>query len=664
MLHVDDLSSDDNADCEDGAAPRNTIGRVPLHWYDEYDHIGYDVAGRKLAKSAGAAARRGDAVDAAIAAADDPRRHARIVYDAYNDREIELTRRDLELVRRIQSGAFPHPEFEAYPDYVDYATHEKEVMPLGAADEPKRRFVPSKWEMMKVHKIVQGIKEGRIVLDRKPPAKPDVYELWADGEEEDIASRKGPMHIPAPRMPLPGHAESYRPPEEYLLNEEELAQWEAADPSERTHDFIPKRFDSLRQVGAYAGLVKERFERCLDLYLCPRAFKRRLNIDPESLVPRLPRPRDLRPFPNSLAQLYVGHAAPVRCLACLEDGQHVASGDDAGVVILWEVATGRVARRFDLSRFGAVARLEANPAHDLLAAAAGSCVVLLDPGTASGDAAELVDALLAAAVDAAKAGGTASGGGFGGGSKAGAATVKWEAPAAGERTAAPGEAGVRAVLRRSGEVGWIAWHRKGDYIASVATTAGAGAVAVTQLSKASTQCPFKRSRGEVQAVRFHPSKPFLFVATKQHVRVYHLAQQALVKKLLTGCKWVSCLDVHPSGDHVLLGSYDRRVAWFDLDLASTPYRTLRYHAKAVRAATFHRGFPLMATASDDGAVHVFHAAVYSDLLRNPLIVPLKILRGHAVAAGGLGVLALAWHPRQPWLFSAGADGSVRLFQDI
>lgn len=34
------------------------------------------------------------------------------------------------------------------------------------------------------------------------------------------------MHIPAPKMPLPGHAESYRPPKEYLLTEEEQKQWE------------------------------------------------------------------------------------------------------------------------------------------------------------------------------------------------------------------------------------------------------------------------------------------------------------------------------------------------------------------------------------------------------------------------------------------------------
>ena len=37
-MHMDDLSSDDE---NDGGG--NRIGRVPLHWYDGLDHIGYDV---------------------------------------------------------------------------------------------------------------------------------------------------------------------------------------------------------------------------------------------------------------------------------------------------------------------------------------------------------------------------------------------------------------------------------------------------------------------------------------------------------------------------------------------------------------------------------------------------------------------------------------------
>lgn len=54
-----------------------------------------------------------------------------------------------------------------------------------------------------------------------------------------------------------------------------------------------------------------------------------------------------------------------------------------------------------------------------------------------------------------------------------------------------------------------------------------------------------------------------------------------------------------------------RLCWFDLDLSSTPYKTLKYHEKAVRSVAYHPKYPLMASASDDGTIHIFHAMVYS-----------------------------------------------------
>lgn len=50
----------------------------------------------------------------------------------------------------------------------------------------------------------------------------------------------------------------------------------------------------------------------------------------------------------------------------------------------------------------------------------------------------------------------------------------------------------------------------------------------------------------------------------------------------------------------------------------------------------------------------------SDLLQNPLLVPVKVLKGHALTRD-LGVLDIVFHPTQPWIFSSGADGTVRLF---
>lgn len=56
--------------------------------------------------------------------------------------------------------------------------------------------------------------------------------------------------------------------------------------------------------------------------------------------------------------------------------------------------------------------------------------------------------------------------------------------------------------------------------------------------------------------------------------------------------------------------------------------------------------------------HMFRSV--QDLLSNPLIVPVKILRGHEVVDFE-GVLDCAFHPTQPWIFTAGADASICLF---
>lgn len=43
------------------------------------------------------------------------------------------------------------------------------------------------------------------------------------------------------------------------------------EPQRRKLHFMPQRYNSLREVPAYSRYIRERFLRCLDLYLCPRA---------------------------------------------------------------------------------------------------------------------------------------------------------------------------------------------------------------------------------------------------------------------------------------------------------------------------------------------------------------------------------------------------------
>lgn len=160
----------------------------------------------------------------------------------------------------------------------------------------------------------------------------------------------------------------------------------------------------------------------------------------------------------------------------------------------------------------------------------------------------------------------------------------------------------------------MTWHGKGDYFATVVSDNSSMQVLIHQTSKRWSQNPFRKSKGLVQCVLFHPIRPYFFVATQRYVRVYNLLKQELTKKLMANCKWVSSMAIHPggtgewggmeqpqadrgagqgsgcwwgslvtptmsplslTGDNIICGSYDSKLAWFDLDLSTRPYQLLR-----------------------------------------------------------------------------------------
>jgi ribosome biogenesis protein ERB1 len=638
------------SDESDAPETTNTIGNIPLHYYDAYPHIGYDINGKKIMRPA-----KGEALDALLDSIDIPKGWTGLT-DPETGKPLELSEEELDVLRKITRNEMPADGYDPYPDMVHYFTGHEEIMPLSAAPEPKRRFIPSKHEAKRVMKIVKAIREGRIKPYKAPAEEEEEeddfrYDIWADEKPRPEYS----MHIAAPKLPPPGYDASYHPPAEYLPDKNEKSAWLEAEEEEREKEYLPTDHDALRKVPGYDRFVKERFERSLDLYLAPRVRRNRLNIDPESLLPKLPSPDELRPFPTTCAVIFRGQEGRVRSVSVDPSGIFVASGGDDGYVRIWELLTGRQLWNVKLSDEEAVDTVKWRPGKDasILAAAAGESVFLIVPF-----------AILSPDIEQSSRDILDAGWGYAA-SKPSTTTniaitkeppAKWSRP--GVRMESKGVL-VQATVRSTIKV--INWHRKGDYFATVSPRGQSSAVAIHTLSKHLTQLPFRRLKGLAQSAQFHPSKSIFFVATRNSIRSYDLAKQELVKILQPGAKWISSIDVHPGGDNLIVGTYDKRLLWHDLDLSTKPYKTLRYHQEAIRAVRYHPGgLPLFADASDDGSLQIFHGKVVGDLMENATIVPLKVLKGHKVKSR-LGVMDVDWHPREPWCVSAGADGTSRLW---
>ncbi|KAG0609240.1 hypothetical protein M758_8G169200 [Ceratodon purpureus] len=623
---VNPTAAEESDSSEDEVPDRNTIGDVPLEWYKNEDHIGYTKDGLKIKKQA-----RRDQLDTFLARTEDANEW-RKVYDEYNDEEVELTKEEIDMIRRLRQGKIPHAEVNPYEPYVDWFEYEDKGHPLSSAPEPKRRFIPSKWEAKKVVKLVRAIRKGWIKLD-KPKEKPEFYLMWGDDLKTSDKTANGLAYIAAPKTKLPGHEESYNPPVEYIPTPEEVKSYESMYEEDRPK-FIPTRFPSLRQVPAYPRYINEIFERCLDLYLCPRQKKDRKQFDPETLIPKLPKPKDLQPYPSTCYMEYRGHNAAVTSMSTDSTGEWLATGSMDGTVRLWDVQSGRCRKVWDFGLKINNVQWNPNPQINMLGVAVDKDVVLLSTELGGEEVIANVSSLLTL-------------------KEAGAE----ESPLA---TWGLDEKFKSLRVRQPFVVQSFVWHHKGDYFATVAPDGITKSVLVHQLSKQQSQNPFRKHHGRVVRVLFHPQRPFLFVATKMHVRIYNLAKQQLSKKLMTSLNEISSMAIHPGGDNLILGSQESKMVWFDMDLSTKPYKAFKNHTKDIRAVAFHKTYPLFASCSDDGTTSVFHGMVYSDLLQNPLLVPLKILLGHKTV-NHKGVMDCLFHPRQPWLFTSGADSIVKLY---
>lgn len=103
---IDPVYDSDDTDAQE---PVNTIGNIPLSFYDSYPHIGYDINGKKVMRPAA-----GEALDALLDSIEVPKGWTGLT-DPETGKPLNLTQEQLEMIRKIQMNEVPQDGYDPYP---------------------------------------------------------------------------------------------------------------------------------------------------------------------------------------------------------------------------------------------------------------------------------------------------------------------------------------------------------------------------------------------------------------------------------------------------------------------------------------------------------------------------------------------------------------------
>lgn len=593
--------------------------------------------------------------------------------DPKTGQKIALTREEISVIQKLMQKKFAADAYDPYAPSVDFFTHKVHPEPIVS----RKRSIKSRlhngmsaWEARAVAKFVRAIRRGVLnaedILSKgrrrthhpkssssARKAMPPVFDLWGEEAAEWLgeADRHAPLPpIHAPRMPLPGHALSY------------------------TSNAGEGSVKALRLLqGNSEQMLQERFSRCLDLYMCPRGIRHKMVVeDATELLPTLPDPSALKPFPSTMSMDFAREDAigtPVTSLSVdASSGQWLASAQGSRV-FLWEIASGQCLHQWTFQeedRQGAL-HVAFNPILPMLAVSQGRQVHLIVPaGLPKADLAESVLRKSSASLSK--------------------SVCSWSKASvnAGHLT--------RTIQGHSGDITTLAWHHRGDYLA-VGCASQQHAVMIHQVSQAASQALSRKSRVKdghpsIVSLAFHPTQPQLSVATRSGVRQYALKAPKITLlrrlRLRTPKPSICCVAQHPHGDWMVVGEAGGAMHCFDMTASVSegnkidPWRTMQLSSTfGINSTVFHPNFPLLAVAFrstinnkltvNAGDALVLHASHDDDRLDGEaLIVPLKMLHSDDSTdpspPPSFPVNSVCtWHPTQPWLFVGRADGRVALY---
>ena len=559
----------------------NTVGDVPQAWYRGERHVGYTQNGLKLLHG-----REMDSLETLLQAIDD-RSAWRVLLDEKNGSRFRLTSQQVKVIQRLTSGILPTSEGANDTAMKLLNSNSDGSTPM---TEPKRRFVPSKHEARKIVSLIrqlrQKAKDPTVYLDRNE--REQNFDIWTTETTQNVSNNS---RTRAPKALRAGNELSYNAPVEYLVGGDNAP--------------VDGKI-SLRNISSNINFVKESFNRCLDLYLCPRVERQTLKVNPESLLPKIPEISSLKPFPYVLAVKYAGFKSEVNTISINDTGELLCSGASDGMFRLWDVLSGACIREMYFDK--PITHISWRPGSDReIAVCSGNRVTIMSTSAVPSPLCRTDDDL------------------------------SWT----------KGDFGVCSVRVFCTPIS-VSWHNKGDYLSSVEKESGR--LCVHQISTFSSQVVFASARNHVTHSVFHPVKAIMFVSTRSSVQVFDIREHRLIQKLQPGNSVIVAFSIDRSGEIVAVCSNDSRVYLFDSAISSSPRKVIQLQSGVGLSLCFHPRLPLFGVALSIGSMHIFHLRLDDDLLREPTIVPLKLIR--VPGKDTAGKLMCKFHSHQPWIICA------------
>lgn len=586
-------------------------GDIPQKWYNDFDHVGYNINSIPVKKNI-----EDDEISQFLMKAKN-KNWWRFIKDEKNNETIYISDKDLEMIKRIRNNLYANSEIkdnEYFENNIPF-----QIFPLSNHTFSKKRFEPSHNEKKHINRLAKMIEIG--LIKPKSEKGKDIFEDLADiwnSENTNPGIYHPNRGFSMPKQDHPDHELSYNPPGEIVSKE-----------------------ISLRKIPKYNKLVDDQYERLNDIFQSIRLIRKKNDLKEEDILPKLPKPEELKPFPSKDNVIFKGHDNTIISLCIDDSGDYLFSGDLAGFVHIYDSKTTKILHKIHFK--DNIKSIEFSSILQIITICCEESIYFLRPifleKRVKNDIihSNIIPNIESKNFDSNK-------------------IYKWKTY---DKNSIQKNGLLFSIHWNEGALINFQWHHKGDFFSTLSKSSlGQTQLLIHNLSSLEFFSPLSKNKGNITCFSFHPSKPHFYVCTHSNIMIYDLKQQELVRKFISNLKGIKKIHLYQSGSDFIVGTLDGQVAWFQSDLSEKPYYIMEYHQTKIKSLSIHLNFPLFASASKDGDILIYHGKIFEDFLHDPLIVPLSKLKAVYNKKANHSCNSIIFHPKKPWIYSCGGDKSI------